>query len=58
LGSLNDTESKSESQDDDAEADFDERYNMLHRGPEEIEYHKQKAQFLKIPFESYLIPGE
>ena len=31
---------------------------MLHRGPDEIEYHKQKAQFLKIPFESYLIPGE
>jgi len=58
LGSLNDTESRSESQADDAEADYDERYNMLHRGPDEIEYHKQKAQFLKIPFESYLIPGE
>jgi len=40
LGSLNDTDLGSVSQAGDAEADTDERYNMLHRGPDEIEYHK------------------
>jgi hypothetical protein len=50
LGSLNDT--NQDSQDD------DEMYNILYRGKSEVERHKAKPMFFKIPFESYLINGE
>ena len=52
LGSLNDTEPKNETLDE------DETYNILFRGAHEVERHKAKPMFFKIPFESYLINGE
>lgn len=52
LGSLNDTEPKNET------LDQDETENILHRGPYEVERRKAKPEFFKIPFESYLINGE
>ena len=52
LGSLNDTEPKNET------LDQDETENILHRGPYEVERRKSHPEFFKIPFESYLINGE
>ena len=52
LGSLNDTEPEDETLDE------DETDNIRFRGAHEVERHKAKPMFFKIPFESYLLPGE
>ena len=52
LGSLNDTLPANETEDQDMTE------NILFRGKSEVERHKAEPQFFRIPFESYLLPGE
>ena len=63
LGSLNQTHrvhdfDNGEFQDSDSTGQRQSKAKEIHRGPSEVEVHDSPPMFFKIPYQSYLIPGE